>query len=106
MITTIANFARFVIADVSDPDTVRDTLSVIIPNAPTVPIQLIADLDVIVNDSMNWKSHSSILSECTSWESYPSVLPVYWYADLSQLLANLTESVITPVEAHVQARRL
>lgn len=44
--------------------------------------------------------------EYTSWEFYPSFLLVYWYTDLSHVLASLTDAVITPVEKHVHVQRL
>jgi hypothetical protein len=93
-VKTLANLARFVIADLTDPHMVRAELTAIIPNAPTVPVQSII------------QGNSALPTEHESWALYHSVLPVYRYADLPDLLANLNESVIAPVEAHVHARRL
>lgn len=93
-VKTLANLARFVIADLTDPRMVRSELTYIIPNVPTVPVQPIIQSD------------SDLPPEYGTWELYKSFLPVFRYADLPQLLASLTEAVITPVEGHVHARRL
>lgn len=93
-VKTLANLARFVIADLTDPNMVRSELSYITANVPTVPVQPLM------------QKGAKLPIEYETWVLYRSFLPVYSYADVSQLLANLTESVITPVETHVQARRL
>jgi hypothetical protein len=93
-VKTLANLARFVIADLTDPRMVRSELTYIVPNVPTVPVQPIMQRD------------GELSPEYGTWALYKSFLPVYRYADLSDLLANLTEAVIKPVERHVIARRL
>lgn len=93
-VKTLANLARFVIADLTDPHMIRAELTTIIPNVPTVPVQ-----PIIQNDA-------DLPTEYESWALYKSFLPVSRYADLSDLLAHLNDSVISPVEAHVHARRL
>lgn len=90
----LANLARFVVADLTDPNMVRSELSYITANVPTVPIQS------LLEEGM------SLPTEYSTWREYRSFLSVYRYADFDQLLANLTESVIEPVEGHVQARRI
>lgn len=90
----LANLARFVIADLTDPRMVRAELTAIIPNVPTVPVQPIMQGD------------GELPTEYASWALYKSFLPVYRYADLRELLANLTGSVIEPLEGHVHARRI
>jgi uncharacterized protein YjbI with pentapeptide repeats len=93
-VKTLANLARFVIADLTDPHMIRAELTAIIPNVPTVPIQPLIE------------GNADLPTEYESWALYKSFLPVRRYADLSDLLANLSESVIAPVEVHVHARRL
>jgi uncharacterized protein YjbI with pentapeptide repeats len=90
----LASLARFVIADLTDPYTVRSELGFIVPDLPTVPVQPIIEGD------------ATLPVEYHSWVRYHSFLPVYRYGDLPQLLASLTEAVITPVEGQVRARRL
>jgi sugar/nucleoside kinase (ribokinase family) len=93
-VKTLANLARFVIADLTDPHMVRSELQAILPNVPAVPVQPIIEGD------------AALLTEYADWARFPWFLPVYRYADLVQLLASLTEAVIAPVEGHVHARRL
>lgn len=93
-VKTLANLARFVIADLTDPRMVRSELTYITANVPTVPVQSIMQSD------------ANLPPEYGTWELYKSFLPVYRYVDLPQLLASLTEAVITPVEQHIHARRL
>jgi Pentapeptide repeats (8 copies) len=93
-VKTLANLARFVIADLTDPHMVSNELTSIIPNVPTVPVQFIIE------------GHADVPPEYGTWEHYTSFLPIYRYADLSALLSSLTEAVVTPVEEHVSARRL
>jgi hypothetical protein len=93
-VKTLANLARFVIADLTDPRMVRSELSYITANVPTVPVQPIMQRD------------AKLPPEYGTWELYKSFLPVYRYANLPQLLTSLTEAVIAPVEGHVHARRL
>lgn len=93
-VKTLANLARFVIADLTDPHMIRAELTAIVPHVPTVPIQPIIEGD------------ADLPTEYESWALYKSFLPVRRYVDLTDLLANLNESVLAPVEAHVHARRL
>lgn len=90
----LANLARFVIADLTDPNMVRSELSYITANLPTVPVQPIT------------LSGTGLPTEYSTWKRYSSFLPIYEYVDLSDLLVSLNESVIKQVEGHVQARRL
>jgi hypothetical protein len=93
-VKTLANLARFVIADLTDPHMVRSELAYIVPNVPTVPVQPILQSD------------ADLPTEYATWALYKSFLPVYRYADLEHLLGNFTEVIIAPVEQHVHARRL
>lgn len=93
-VKTLANLARFIIADLTDPRMIRSELTAIIPNVPTVPVQPIV------------QGNADIPTEFASWSLYRSFLPVYRYLDVPDLLASLTEKVIEPAETHVHARRL
>lgn len=93
-VKTLANLARFVIADLTDPNMVRSELSYITSNLPTVPVQSVIQRD------------ADLPTEYGTWTLFRSFLPVYRYTDLPHLLASLTEAVITPAEEHVVARRL
>lgn len=89
----LANLARFIIADLTDPHMIRAELTAIIPSIPTVPVQSIVEGD------------AELPTEYDSWALYQSFLPVYRYTDVSKLLTDL-ESVLAPVESHVQAHRI
>ena len=93
-VKTLANLARFIIADLTDPRMVRSELTYITANVPSVPVQPIVQSD------------ADLPPEYGAWVLYKSFLPVYRYADLPQLLASLTEGVITPVEGYVHPRHL
>jgi hypothetical protein len=94
-VKTLANLARFVIADLTDPRVVRTELALIVPTLPAAPVQPIIQRDAELLLEYSWYR-----------ENFKSFLPVYRFADLEDLLANLTSLVIEPAEAHVQARRL
>lgn len=91
---TLASLARFIIADLTDPNIDWSVLTYFTASLPTVPVQPIL------------QAGASLPTEYATWQEYRSFLPIYEYADQSQLLASLNESVITPVEGYVQARRL
>lgn len=90
----LANLARFIIADLTDPHMVRAELTALTMSTQSVPIQPIIHGD------------DDLPTEYESWALARLFLPVYRYIDLPQLLASLNESVITPIETHVHARRL
>ncbi len=93
-VKTLAHLARFVIADLTDPNMVRSELTYIIPNIPTVPV-----CSLIEGDAM-------LPTEYESWMTYRTFLSVHRYDSLQQLLASLDEAVIMPVEDLVRPRRL
>lgn len=93
-VNSLANLARFVVVNLTDPNAVRSELSYITTNAPTVPVQPLIE------------AGGSLPAEYSAWQTHRSFLPVYRYADFDHLLANLTTHVIEPVEGHVQGRRI
>lgn len=93
-VKTLANLARFVVADLTDPNMVRSELTYIIPNVPTVPVCSLIEGD------------AKLPTEYEFWTRYLTFLPVYRYDSLQQLLASLDEAVVTPVEQLVHPRRL
>src|SRR5262249_45019018 len=93
-VKTLAHLARFVIADLTDPNMVRTALTYITANVPTVPIQPLI------------LSGAHLPREYQTWAHCTSFLPVFRYADVAQLLTGLPEGVIAPVEEHVVGRRL
>lgn len=92
-VKTLANLARFVIADLTDPNMVRSEVTYIVANVPTVPVQPVIE------------AHANLPTEYTTWKTYASFLPIYRYDDVSKLVSSLSESVIAPAEQRVQSRR-
>jgi hypothetical protein len=81
----LANMSRFVIADVTDAKSIPQELSHIIPFLPSVPVRAII-LDAEYEYSM-----------FEHWKQFASVLDVYRYQDLDQLIANIEAAIIVPV---------
>jgi uncharacterized protein YjbI with pentapeptide repeats len=90
----LANLARFVIADLTDPNMVRSELSYITANVPTVPVQPVV------------QEGAGLPTEYSTWVEYRSFLPLQRYTDLADLLAHFSEKVVESAEGHVVARRI
>jgi hypothetical protein len=92
-VTLLARMARFVIADISDAKGVLQELQAIVPHSPKLPVLPIA---------VTGQEESGMFD---SIEAYHSVLMVYRYDSLTQLLADLKDRVIGPLEAAVAKLR-
>ena len=88
-ITLLARMARFVIADISDAKSVLQELRAIVPKLPSVPVQPII---------MASQEEPGMFD---FYRRYPWFLPVYRYDTPAQLLTELSDRVIRPVEAKV-----
>ena len=94
-ITLLARMARFVIADISDAKSVLMELQAIVPHSPKLPVQ-----PIIVAGQKEPGMFDS-------FEAYPWFLKVHPYESPAQLLADLNDRVIGPLEAEVaKLRRL
>ena len=92
-VSLLARMARFVIADLTDAKSVPQELSVIIPDLPSVPVQpLLQTTD---------KAYSMF----EHWMRYSSVLKIYYYTSVDDLLPALKEHIIEPAEQKVQELR-
>jgi hypothetical protein len=92
---TITLLARFVIADVSDAKSVLQELRAIVPDNPSVPVQ-----SIIVAGQKEPGMFDS-------FEAYPWFLKVHTYENPAQLLVDLKDRVIGPLETEVaKLRRL
>jgi uncharacterized protein YjbI with pentapeptide repeats len=92
-ISTLAQLARFVIADLSSPRSVPHELATILSalrSAPLVPI--------IASDQNEY-------SLFDDFRSYPSVLEVYRYTDEISLGREFADRIIAPVERWLALRR-
>lgn len=86
-VTLLARMARFVVADLTDPRSVQQELTLIAP-AVVVAIQ-----PIIESGQEPWAMFSD-LQRRAHW-----LLPVHEYRDLAELLADLKPKVIDPAEA-------
>jgi Pentapeptide repeats (8 copies) len=94
-IVLLARMARFVVADLSDAKSVLQELQEIVPGSPKLPV-----LPIIV-------AGQDEPGMFDSFEACPWFLKVYRYENLDQLLVDLKERVIDPLEdAVTELRRL
>ena len=91
-ITLLARMARFVIADLSDAKSVLQELRGIVPDNPTLPVQPIIIADQDEPGMFDF------------FKRYPWFLEAHRYASPAQLLSQLSDRVIEPVEAEVAKR--
>lgn len=86
-VQTLANMARFVIADLTDPSCIPHELAMVVPGS-VVPIQ-----PVLLEGQHEYAMFKDLKRR------YHWVLEPYSYASEEQLIATLDESVIRPAEA-------
>jgi hypothetical protein len=85
--------ARFVIADISDAKSVLMELQAIVPHSPKLPV-----LPIILAGQKEPGMFDS-------FEAYPWFLKVHPYESPAQLLVDLKDRVIGPLEAEVAKLR-
>jgi hypothetical protein len=88
-ISLLARMARFVVADITEPQSVPQELMVIAPQLPSVPIQ-----PLLQKGSGEYGMFEHL-------RRYPWVLEVYVYTSSEDLIAHLGERVIGPAEVRV-----
>lgn len=92
-VQTLANMARFIIADVTDPSSVPHELAMVVPGTvvPVQPILLEGQREYAMFVDLKTRYH---------W-----VLEPYCYTSPERLIAYLSERVIVPAEAKTQELR-
>ncbi len=85
-VRTLAHLARFIVADITDPKSIPQELTTIIPGLPSVPVQT-----VILASEREYGMYEN-------WKRYPWVLPMFRYDNVRHLLASIDEKVIGPAE--------
>ncbi len=85
-VRTLAHMARFIIADITDPKSIPQELTAIIPDLPSVPIQT-----VILASEREYGMYEH-------WKRYPWVLPLFRYDDVQHLLDSIGQNIIGPAE--------
>jgi hypothetical protein len=85
-VITLANMARFIIADGTDPKSIPHELATIVPSTliPVQPILLVGQREYAMFKDLQLRHH---------W-----VLPTHHYVDQQRLIADLGERVIWPAE--------
>jgi uncharacterized protein YjbI with pentapeptide repeats len=92
-VQTLANMARFVIADLTDPSSVSHELAMVVPNTP-VPVQ------PVLLEGQREYAMSVDLKRRYHW-----VLEPYCYASAERLIADLSGRMIVPAEAKARELR-
>jgi len=92
-VQTLANMARFVIADLTDPSSVPHELAVVVPGT-VVPVQ-----PVVLEGQREYAMFVDLKAR------YHWVLEPYSYASPEQLIADLSAQVIVPAEAKARELR-
>lgn len=85
-VSTLARMSRFIIADITDPNSIPLELQAIIPDL-AVPVQ-----PLLAEESSEFSMFRDLRRK------YNWVLPVHIYKDLDNLLLSLNEKVIAPAE--------
>ncbi len=85
-ISTLAHMARFIIADLTEAKSIPQELQRIVPDLPSVPVQLVL------------QASAEEYSMFEHFKRYPWVLETYRYEGLQEVIASLTEKVIAPAE--------
>ena len=89
-VSTLAHLARFVIADLTEPKSIPQELSHIVPFLPSVPI-----IPLLQVSDQEYGMYEYFIS-------YPWVQPVYRYHDLDELLHSIQNRIIDPAEKKVR----
>jgi hypothetical protein len=89
-VSTLAHMARFVIADITEPKSIPQELSHIVPFLPSVPI-----VPLLQASDHEYGMYEHFIS-------YPWVQPIYHYHDLDELLQSIQEHIIDPAEKMVR----
>jgi uncharacterized protein YjbI with pentapeptide repeats len=86
-IQLLANMAKFVIADITDAKSIPQELSHIIPLLPSVPVQ-----PILLASEKEYAMFEH-------WRSFKTVLPEFLYRDKQDLLDNLEDKILQPIDS-------
>ena len=92
-VTTLANMARFIIADLTDPSSVPHELAMVVPGT-VVPVQTL-----LLNGQREYAMFADLKRR------YHWVLEPYQYESEQSLMEHLVDGVIAPAEAKVEELR-
>jgi uncharacterized protein YjbI with pentapeptide repeats len=86
-VALLASMSRFVVADITDAKSIPQELSEIVPRLPSVPVQ-----PILLRGDPGYAMFEH-------WTGYRTMLPVYQYCDQADLLENVRQAILAPVEA-------
>jgi uncharacterized protein YjbI with pentapeptide repeats len=92
-VSTLAHLSRFVIADLTDPRSIPQELTSIVPRLLSVPIR-----PLLLGSQNEWAMFRDLAR-------YPQVIAPLHYTNDAQLIAVLEQDVIGPAEAKVRQLR-
>jgi uncharacterized protein YjbI with pentapeptide repeats len=92
-ITLLARMSRFIIADLSDPKSLPQELTSIIPELPSIPIQ-----PIIISTQIEYSMYEH-------WKRYPWVLQLHKYKSIDTLIKELGNKVVSPPERWVEKQK-
>ena len=93
-ITLLARMARFIIADVTEAREIRAELASIVQQLPSVPIQPLLKVG-----EEEWGTFQN------NFRNRPSVLPLYQYSNLRELISKVPTKVVMPAEKKARELR-
>jgi hypothetical protein len=85
-VSTLAHLARFVIADLTDPRSIPQELTAIVPRLLSVPVR-----PLLLGSQREWGMFGDLAR-------YPQVIEPFHYTDDAMLLNSLNSDVIEPAE--------
>jgi uncharacterized protein YjbI with pentapeptide repeats len=92
-IVTLAGLARFIVVDISDPKSVPQELTAIVPTRPSVPV-----VPLLQKNQIPWAMFGHI-------QMFPWVLPIRPYATIEEVVDHFDEYVVNPAEAKAAEQR-
>ena len=92
-VITLANLAKFIIADITSPKSIPQELTSIVKDNTSLPVK-----PIIEKGSKPWGMFGHI-------KRYPWVLDVHEYKNLEDLISSLEKEVIIPAEVKVEEVR-
>jgi hypothetical protein len=85
-VSTLAHLSRFVIADLTDPRSIPQELTAIVPRLLSVPVQ-----PLLRGTHQEWGMARDLFR-------YPQVLPPLYYSNDAKLISSLQDGIIEPAE--------
>lgn len=92
-VVTLANLARFIIADITDPKSIPGELAAIVPHSPSLIVQ-----PILEDGKEPWGMYDGI-------KCYPWVLRIHQYKDWNDLSRSFKDKILPCIEKRVKEIR-